>query len=228
MTELTVFRFAVRDDEGRQSSVFRVWRGERSSDVYIASRSVAGEIKASLHQSGRCQIALNKQYAQRPDAVLLEGGDRYFSKWKRREPSADAVRAFTIYIPTTELRSVSVEIPGKPVLWLPPAPQDYAVAVELMYTAAKVREISWRSENGSELPVIARMQLPSGESLWAVYRTVPIDSHVSKPLEAVRTRIRSNPNIRLDHDLAKSELRLVAMGNADDGSHFFIDASFAG
>jgi hypothetical protein len=52
------FRFGVHDTDGRQSSVFRVWRGKKTSDIYVAGRSVAGDLKASLHQSGVWQVAL--------------------------------------------------------------------------------------------------------------------------------------------------------------------------
>jgi hypothetical protein len=224
------FRFGVKNESGRQSSIFRVWRGKRTSDIYVASRSIAGEIKASLHQSGSCHIALTEQYVQRPDALLLEGGDRYFSKWKRPTADTGVIRAFTIYIPTSELGPATSNIQGKKVLWLPAAAQDYAVAVELMFTMSHIQNMSWRSEEDFELPVIARMQLPNGQHLWAVYRTVSVSSHIYKPLEDVRSRIRSNPEVRLklqSHDSTGSPMRILVMGNADDGSHFFIDASFA-
>lgn len=51
------FRFHIQDSDGRRSNewVIKV-AGSNKADVYVAPRSMLGQIKASLHESGECRI----------------------------------------------------------------------------------------------------------------------------------------------------------------------------
>ncbi len=52
----TLARFCVQDRHGRRSSVWRV--EVNGDDVYLSSRGMFGQVKASLHASGECHHKL--------------------------------------------------------------------------------------------------------------------------------------------------------------------------
>src|SRR4051812_1092543 len=58
--DLTVLRFAVVSPDGRRSCEWRVWTGSRkpTNEVYMAPRSMGGELKLSIHSDGWCQHGL--------------------------------------------------------------------------------------------------------------------------------------------------------------------------
>ena len=225
------FRFGVCNKAGRQSSVFRVWRGKHTSDIYVAGRSVAGDLKASLHQSGSWQIALTNQYFHRQDAKQFLENSRHFSRWVRpAETMPGITRAFTIYFPTDELGVTPSQPHTKVIHWLEAANEGSAVAAELMLTP-HAPQTSWRSEDGAELPVIDQILLPNGETLCLVHHIVPVDPGILSGLTEVRMRLRKNRALNLqssDWDPHLSDKRIVLMGNTPDGTHFFADASLAG
>lgn len=82
-----VVRFAVGDDtQGGQSSVWRIWKSRNKDDVYVAPRSVAGQIKGSLHASGLCSFAVT---AQHHAAISSAKPDRHITSWRRRPTPTD-------------------------------------------------------------------------------------------------------------------------------------------
>ena len=226
------FRFGVCDTVGRQSSVFRVWRGKKTSDIYVAVRSVAGIIKASLHQSGLWQVSFTSQYFHRNDTKPFLDGDRHFSMCPRPgEVMLGVTRAFTIYFPTSELGIAHSVSDKKAVYWLSAAEKDSWIAAELMLTSPNAPKTSWRSEDGAELPVIDHMTLPNGENLWLVCRVVPENVSILSKLTEIRIQIREDRSLSLkdaDWDPHLSKERIVLMGKTGDGTNFFVDASLAG
>ena len=221
-------RFGVCDIEGNRSSVYRLWRGARSSDVYIAARSVAGELKASLHQTGQAHVALTSERVdRRGPGPTLEAG-RYFDKWRRLKADASPVRAFTVYFPTSELTPPAVEAIAKPVVWLPAASSGCALAVEVFFVPDAMSEASWQTPEGAPMHVMLRMPLPSGETLCAVTREVHIKPGVYEQLEHVRARARDDAELALPAEQwnrATSTMRYILIGADDDGSRFFVDAA---
>src|SRR5664279_4401308 len=65
---------------GERSSVWRIWANKRSSDVYVAARTIAGVQRFSLHQSGVWRYAWTASAAQ--DHVP-EDQDRVIDRWQR-------------------------------------------------------------------------------------------------------------------------------------------------
>ena len=47
-----VVRFAVGGPNRPWSTVWRLWTGKGTSDVYISARTLGGALKVSLHESG--------------------------------------------------------------------------------------------------------------------------------------------------------------------------------
>ncbi|CAN5608501.1 hypothetical protein BH20ACT21_BH20ACT21_12330 [soil metagenome] len=52
---------------GARSQLWRVWTGRSTSDVYVGARPVAGEVRATLHESGKWRFAFTATHQRRPD-----------------------------------------------------------------------------------------------------------------------------------------------------------------
>jgi hypothetical protein len=92
-----VVRFAVGDERGIRSSVWRIWKGKKTDDIYIAPRSVAGVVKGSLHATGCCYFSVTSQHHARMLAAGTARERRGITRWKRRAtPAAGLVSAFSV------------------------------------------------------------------------------------------------------------------------------------
>ena len=88
-------RFAVHRRNGLSSNSWRVW-SERSGDVYIACRDHLGDMKISLHRSGKCHVA--------SDQMAHFDGSRYIGRWERAlNPATKHVVPFQLVFPTRAL-----------------------------------------------------------------------------------------------------------------------------
>jgi hypothetical protein len=76
-----VVRFAIADERGARSSVWRIWKGRGKDDIYIAPRAIVSFAKGSVHASGLCYFSLT---AQRHDQMVATQARR-----ERSEPSQD-------------------------------------------------------------------------------------------------------------------------------------------
>jgi predicted ATPase len=52
------------------SGIWRIWQAKNTDDIYIAPRSIAGQVKVSFHPSGYCYVGFPRQFA---DRLLREG-----------------------------------------------------------------------------------------------------------------------------------------------------------
>jgi hypothetical protein len=92
-------RFGIGTAPGRRSSEWLVMWKPRSSDVYLASRTLGGVLKASIHESGKCHIR-----APNPSAWVSPGSPPPFvDKWTI-EPRAAYAFPFAVIVPELELR----------------------------------------------------------------------------------------------------------------------------
>src|SRR6266508_1354198 len=97
-------RVLVGDEEGRgpRSTLWRIFTGRRTSDVYIGARPIAGEVRVSLHEHGPWRFAFTKQHAEGPGSFVPPSEDRARSKWARPPEFAQGLtRAFIIVIPSS-------------------------------------------------------------------------------------------------------------------------------
>ena len=81
-------RFAIGDERGIRSSVWRIWKGKKTDDIYVAPRSMAGVVKGSLHATGHCYFSVTSQHHAQ---MLAEGTARErrgITRWNRRATPA--------------------------------------------------------------------------------------------------------------------------------------------
>jgi hypothetical protein len=84
-----VVRFAVAREGQIVSSIWRVWKGRKNDNIYLAPRNVAGSIKVSMHANRYCHVAVTKQQwvltngdtAKRPTLVSWDRPDASAEGW---------------------------------------------------------------------------------------------------------------------------------------------------
>lgn len=93
-------RFAVGDPAGRRSSEWLVAWKAKTSDVYLATRTLGEKLKASIHESGRCHVrSPGPGFWRSPGAP-----PRFLEEWTI-DPAAQVAQPFGIIIPEPELRA---------------------------------------------------------------------------------------------------------------------------
>ena len=156
-----VFRFAIGEPEGPQSSAWKLW--SRREDVYLLQRNMGKVHKFSFHQSGICRWA---QIAERPDR-----SDRATLKWRRDAiPKAGAHHGcllLSLAFPTNHLSSRATEDVEK-IYWIKPAPAGSAAMVEIVRTEEDRTTVNRSFEKWGERELVFCQILPNGANLCAV------------------------------------------------------------
>jgi hypothetical protein len=117
-------RVAVLDDNGDlRSAIWRVWSWK--NDIYVAARSLASEIKTSIHSSGRARHAFvspEKASHWRPPGV-----DRTLDKWRLQPITANCPIRLLLQIVIPEPDGPTDRMPeGREPLWrIQPPPSGW-------------------------------------------------------------------------------------------------------
>src|SRR5215510_3988745 len=107
-------RWAIGSSDGPRSTTWVLWENKKG-DIYVATRSLGGTIKASFHRDGNCHVGFTSEYkatASRRFGV----SKRLWEKW--RLPDDPVVRVLQILIPHSELRVFADRNPTADVTWL--------------------------------------------------------------------------------------------------------------
>ena len=155
-------RFAAGDRNGSRSSEWVVVWGSRASDVYLATRTLGGLMKTSIHESGRCHI-------RAPDASKWRSpgpAPRFLDRW-----SIDPAAAFSypcgVIIPETELRTGNwKKHKDKGTIWLPVKARE-AIEVAILLVRTEGDCSSLLAAGGWSAPIVDS-QLPDGRRLLVV------------------------------------------------------------
>lgn len=115
-------RFAVVAADGRRSSVWRVWT--QADEAYLATRSMAGQVKISLHASGYCQHGLTQRVRD-----LMPLGEQAFDRWYQPQGQPGVLEpAYQIYFPGSELL-LQQEPPPPSASLIPLSTDEHEVSV---------------------------------------------------------------------------------------------------
>ena len=189
-TKRFTLRFGIGDPDGLQSGIWRAWADPGKSDVYVAIRTIAGDWKISLHESGDCNASITEQAVSRfNDAYIQNGGSRHLDKWKRQVLTGPLLSIpMRIRFPQSELRPcVETLSKKKEVHWIPSPPPGHSVDVVCMFTSQKTEteDWPWRSNGGGFL---ASTKLQNGETFWLISRIYPTPPSVVRLIEQQRKR----------------------------------------
>ncbi len=228
-----VVRFAVGDPAGAQSSVWRLWTSGKHSDVYLAARTVAQDLKISLHESGNWRHAFTSEHLSGPSPFISPDQDRAVSKWQRPPEMAPGVtRAFQILVPGSEV-TVPKQLTGgnppgsqKATVWVPSAPSGSITYFTVLFTsqATTAATSSWPGRRSMGTGLVSRIGLPNGETVWVVTH----EERMSESQRATLARRRVDIS-RLAHvwGFSPGETRALFFGR-EDGTAFYMEVSDKG
>jgi hypothetical protein len=212
-------RFGLRRGDER-SGTYIVAGAPTTDDVYITSRHVGAQYKASLHQSGSWRLSIEPIDPATGEVGSPIGG----STWDRPDPFAPGLtKVFAVLIgggaigtpltPDVEARVRLLDLP----------PGAAAIQFTVIYAHPDVRGSSWPGANAMRTTLVGRFTLPvSGEDVFVV-------AHALEELPALEPRSASGtllPGFTAD-DLRRvaedGHLRGIFFGEDDDGTRWFMD-----
>jgi hypothetical protein len=221
-------RFAVGAPDGARGAIWRIWVNR--SDVYVAARATASDMKVSLHASGQWRAAFTEAHQRRKEALIPPDQDRAVDKWDRPTEFVPGwTRAFEIIVPASEVVE-SEEVIEKPeeVVWIDTLPDGWATHFNIVLgapgaTGSDGRGFPTAEGREDHTDVVTVLELENGERVWVlvsaheyeqewvegIYGRLPAD------VPAVIEKVRAEPG---PHDI-----RFFASGIAEDGTRFYLD-----
>jgi hypothetical protein len=225
--EELVARFGVGAADGPRSAAWRLWTGKGDSNVYIAARTLGGDLKASLHESGVWRFAFTDVYWERrasPDAE-----DRLIERWDRPEPINGMTSAFMVVVPSGEIGLPRHPLTEKAkkytrnVTWVSPAPEGFATHFTVMYTDPGGPEPDEHDR------FVDRFRLPNGQTVSILIQEHAISEAQKQQLEAAREQMASTVRQAPESDRVALEAwlepRTWLYGHNEIGTRFFINIS---
>lgn len=212
-------RFGVRGPTGMRAATWKCWTpGASKHDVYLACRRLKGELKASLHQSGRWHIAFSQPFydntfadeARRPKT-------RFTDTWPRPSEIAPGITlAFRIVVPWFSA-TVPQTVEEPKVTWIPSASEHEAVEVYVLICAPQTVTADWPGKRSMGTSPVGSLRLATGEIVWIVSRRIPFQ---------IPPKQQGNPTFFKGVDrseLTKAGLHAICFGDQPDGSRVMYD-----
>lgn len=193
-----VLRVAVGCIQCAHSAVFRFWSPSGKSDVYASVRDIAGEIKISLHGSGKCNAGLTSQFAKKEaPAVVVIGGSRHQSRWTRQtRVGSRMVNPLQFAIPASELNAWRIgSFAAKNVTWLEMPEEGRSVIISCIFTGQCLDDNNWPGRrNGTQL--LGTKLLPNGEKFWLIWQNCPTSPLEQSILAEAQAHMRKQEMVR--------------------------------
>ncbi len=217
-------RFGITDGAGHRAATWKLWTetGRKKSEVYLASRSLGGTLKASLHESGNWHIAYNQDVFERDvKGAIPKQKDRFITKWPRHKDIAPGFTlAFRIATPWSAITNLIEKSKTKNVTWLPNAPKPKATEIDIIFTQPKVLVSDWPGSCSMGTSLIGSMPLENGETVWAIYWIIDMPD-LSKLSKGIGRFFQGKSH----DDLRKDGLRALIFGTEPDGSRVIYDCA---
>lgn len=178
-------RFGVRSSSGCRAATWKIWTpGPPKSDVYLACRELKGELKASLHESGRWHVALSPGfYDQEFTHDAARPSSRFVDRWPRPPEIAPGVAlAYRIIVPWFSATVQSKQEDTK-VFWVSPPPEGHAIQFAVLITSPASHVSGWPGKNSMNSELVGSLTLANGETVWVVYSTCVL--HVPESMQGM-------------------------------------------
>ncbi len=171
-------RFGVGDPNGWRSSEWVVVWHDRVSDVYLATRTLGGTMKASIHESGRCHVRAPDHAKWRSPGTAPRFVDEWFI-----DPKAAFSHPFGVIIPEPELRRGDWrKHKDKGTVWLPvKSGEGIEIALFLVRTeggcSQALAQAGWLTRIvDATLPDGRRLLVAAGKSMAHVERAEELNA----------------------------------------------------
>lgn len=169
-------RFGIGNNESLHSATWKLWTETSggNSEVYLACRSLGGELKASMHQSGNWHIAFSEGTYQKKVAGAVPSLDsRFTDRWPQPPDIAEGVTlSFRIVTPATAVSSdTKVKNPNK-LVWIPTPIEKKAIEVYVIITTPQAKISEWPGKDSMGTDLIGSFKLNNGNTVWAVSKVI--------------------------------------------------------
>lgn len=228
----TVKRFGVRSEDGRHSSIWSIWAdhpsrgGKAKNDVYLSSRTLAGTLKVSLHQSGDWRIAFTSEYAKSQiESGIWPEQARRLDQWQRPAFKNNGIlKALSILVPSSDLEDYPQNISNsKPVSWITTSAVGTTIEFWVIFSKVAYELGNWPYKSKLGTKCLDSFPLANGEIVWIVYGDINTGKHLMENIRMWKNQVRDSNK---DKDLAhKKGLRLMMLGTADDGTRLLVEVS---
>ena len=208
-------RIVVGTDFGPRSAVWRIWSS--GNEIYATPRSIASEVKTSLHSSGIFRQAFTEE-AQ--GQYLAEGEDRLWFRWSQPPDFHSGARLLLEVIAPTDELTVPAEEPAsqeKAKLCLVEAAlTGGAVALSLLITDPGVEVPSHpRPETDGPSWLLDSWTLPDGRTVWVVASHQELDAGFWNLVGEARAQMTSQMEV-LEASLVGGHMRAFVLAYAND------------
>ena len=210
-------RFGVHNHDGARSSEWVVMWKTNTSDVYLATRTLGGSMKASLHESGRCHV-------RAPDPRKWRGvGEppRFLDVWNI-DVSANYQLPFAVVIPEQELRHGEwAQHRDKGTIWIEASPgRGVEIALFLVRAGG---DLSSNLEESGWHTVIVNASVPDGRRLLVVAGEATVPHAKLSELDSVRLTARAA--LANSAGVVRNPRMLLLSGPNQQGTRKFVEAA---
>ena len=193
-----------------------IWK-PHLADVYLATRSLGGSMKVSLHASGEC-------FVRAPNPKSWKGSGaapRYLDKWLL-DVSSTFQFPFSVVVPEQELRIADwAPHREKGTIWINPRP-GFGVEVGVFLIRSDQNQDA-TLEAGGWYETIVDTPLPDGRRLIVAAGTAGVPSDRIIELEAIR--VAAQRVIAGRAEPARNPRMILFAGPNDLGTRKFIEAA---
>lgn len=216
-----VLRFAISDGSGLRAATWRLWTPSRKADIYLTCRTLGGALKASMHESGSWHLAYTQEtFEQRVDGTSPTQTDRFIERWLRPAPIRGGITlAYRIITPYSAVTS-PIRQTDRKIIWIPNCRAPFATEIDIFIISSESPVTGWPGKNQMNTQPIGAYNIPTGESVWAVYRMVDMPD-----LSKLGTHSGRFYKGRGRDDLKSDSLRVLAFGETIDGSRVIYDCA---
>lgn len=214
-------RFGVTDNAGRRAATWKCWSqvGRGKKDVYLACRAFQGNIKLSLHESGRWHVGFD---AARFASMFEDNSihtTRFAGKWNKPDPLVKGlILACRVHTPWYGVTIPDSSLDRK-VTWIQSAPQGQSIEVAIFLSEAGTLITGWPGRRSMNTNLVGSIELDGGCHVWAVSHTIPLVEPNLPPAPAPRYFKGQG-----EQDLFEEGMRAAVWGSCEDGSVVFFEA----
>lgn len=217
----TEARFAVGSRSGPRSTIWKAW--VHGDEAYIASRMFGSDMKVSLHSSGQCQWSATETWVRRQSSV--RNADRHVHRWQVDLPEgSQALLAFRVEIPVSELRALPPPTDRKKVWWVSGAPAGATVRFLFYLTRPSDSDPAPPPAVESQMRHLFSFQLRSTRWLVAFVEVISLSAaDIARARASVTEQARAAGLV----PSAEHRLSLFIQPPPEGGAHGLLELCFA-
>lgn len=214
-------RFGVTDHAGRRAATWKCWTqfGGGKRDVYLACRELQGNVKLSLHESGRWHVGFDSQRFESMFEAGSTPASRFSGTWTRPAPLIEGLTlACRVHIPWY---GVTIPVPSldRNVYWIPWAPHGQSIEVAIFLSEPGAPVSSWPGCRSMNTKLVDSIEVDGGGRVWVVYHSIPL-FEPSIPTTSAPKYFKGQG----EENLFEDGIRAIAWGQGEDGSILLYDA----